>query len=62
MTSSRPSETRRQIGAVSPDNRSHALFDDSDTAVLASNSGGKNRVWLDALKDRVVGPKEQGLT
>jgi hypothetical protein len=62
MTSSRPSETRRQIGAVSPDNRSHALFDDSDTAVLAINSGDKHRVWLDALEDRVVGPKEQGLT
>jgi hypothetical protein len=62
MTSSRPNETRRQIGAVSPDNRLHALFDDSDTAVKVSNSGGKHRVWLDALEDKVVSPKEQGLT
>jgi hypothetical protein len=62
MTSSSPSETRRQIGAVSPDYRSHALFDDSDTAVMASNSGGKHRVWFDVLEDMVVSPKEQGQT
>jgi hypothetical protein len=62
MTSSSPSETRRQIGAVSPDYRSQALFDDSDTVVMATNTGGKHRVWLNALEDRVVVPKEQGQT
>jgi hypothetical protein len=62
MTSSSPSETRRQIGAVSPDYRTQALFDDSDTVVMATNTGGKHRVWLNALEDRVVGPKEQGQT
>jgi hypothetical protein len=62
MTSSGPSETGRQIGAVSPDYRSHALFDDSDTVVMATNTGGKHRVWLNALEVMVVGPKEQGQT
>ncbi|MNG32697.1 hypothetical protein D3C76_1347110 [compost metagenome] len=62
MMSSRSSDTRRQIGAVSPDYRSHALFDDSDTVAVASNSGFKYGVWPDALEVMVVGPKEKEQT